>query len=234
MTAPAEPNVTAAPGAPATTTTGTEPAQQGTTGTQPSTATQTTTQADPFAGWDGKVESLPEAAQKIIRDARKEAADHRAAKNAETERVQAILKAAGIDTGDEDPVKALEATRTELGEKGDALYDAQIKLAMVDACETAGTDRRLTTAVLALDGKLDDLDPTADDFKATLAALVAEAVKTDPKLKAVQAAAASGVSSTGGPGESADIDAQIEAATKAGNHALAISLKRQKTYAHRV
>jgi hypothetical protein len=185
-----------------------------------------------------RVEDLPEWAQRRLRDLGQENGKRRiASKQVEDElqelreRNTAILKAAGIDTGEEDPVKALEATRAELGAKGDALYDAQIKLAMVDACDAAGADRKLTTAVLALDGKLDDLDPTSDDFASTLSALVEAAVKSDPKLKASQAPAASGISTPGGPGPAADIDAAIEAATKAGDHATAIRLKRQKAYA---
>jgi hypothetical protein len=58
-------------------------------------------------------------------------------------------------------------------------------------------------------------------------------VAANPKLKSGLAPSASGVSAPGGPGPSADIDAQIDAATKAGNHALAIALKRQKAYAPR-
>jgi len=180
-----------------------------------------------------KVEDLPPWAQKIISDTRKEAADHRAGKQVESERVKAILKAAGIESDDDDPVKVLETTRTERDTIAQDLYDLKVERALATACKRGGADEDLTVAVLASQGKLDELDLTAADFDAKLDALVKAAVDSNPKLKGGQAPSASGVSAPGGPGETADIDARIEAATKAGNHELAISLKRHKAYTPR-
>ncbi|SOD72727.1 hypothetical protein SAMN05892883_2076 [Jatrophihabitans sp. GAS493] len=199
--------------------------------TPPATVPPAPTPADVFANWDGKVETLPEAAQRIIRDARKEAGDSRTAKNAEAERVKAILAAAGIDTGDEDPVKALETARAERDQLAAEAKTLRVERALDAAARTHKADAALLTAVLAHNGELTKLDPASATFATELDALVLKAVADNPKLKDTQAASASGIPSSGGPGVPADIEVQIAEATKAGNHRLAIALKRQQAYA---
>jgi hypothetical protein len=76
-----------------------------------------------------------------------------------------------------------------------------------------------------------DLDPNGSDFSTKVDDAIKAAVAANPKLKAALAAGASTVQHAGGPGEAAHtLDAQIEAARKAGKHELAISLQRQKAY----
>lgn len=198
------------------------------------TVTETATQKvdDAFSGWDGKVETLPPAAQKIITDLRKENGDTRAAKNAETERVKAILAAAGIKTDEDDPVKALETTKATNETLSQENRNLRVEIALTKAAADNKADGDLLTAWLAHKGEIAKLDPTADGFAAALDALVKQTVKDNPKLLAgTQAATSSTVSGTGGPGVAADIDVRIAEAEKAGRFEESIALKRQKAYA---
>ncbi|MEV4457019.1 hypothetical protein [Microbispora sp. NPDC049633] len=84
------------------------------------------------------------------------------------------------------------------------------------------------------------LDPSAEDFPAKLAEAIQNALTTNPWMAAQQAAAtpppppvptAGGADFQGAGGTPPpSLDEQIAEAEKAGNHALAISLKRQRAY----
>lgn len=147
-----------------------------------------------------KVEDLPDWAQKLVRDARKEAGDSRvAAKNAETELVQRLGKALGLVKDDEkaDPEKLTQQIAAEQAEK----RQAKVELAVF---RTAGKHQGDPEALLdsrSFLAKVGELDPSAADFTAQVEAAVKTAVKDNPKLKAVQAAASSGVDHGGRPGE---------------------------------
>lgn len=144
-----------------------------------------------------KVEDLPAWAQKIITDARKEAGDNRVAKNAETERVNAILKAAGIQTDAPDPVAiAQKAT--------DTANAAVRKLAVFEAAAAAGADPTKLLNRNDFTTSISGLDP-ADG--AAIAAAITAAVAADPSLKTVRAAGASSVETPGGTGEQGQITA---------------------------
>lgn len=231
MTAPAAPVTPDAPAAPVAPPTAPAAPVVPAPPTTPPAAPGAPT--DPFAGWDGKIESLPAAAQKVITDLRKENGDTRAAKNVESERVKAILKAAGIETEDDDPVKALETARAAATASAAEARTLRVEIALSNAARTHGADESLLVAVLSHKGEIAKLDPAAADFTQTLDALVKDTVEKNPKLKGSAAPGASGIPGSGGPGPVTDIDAQIAEATKAGNHQLAISLKRQKAYAPR-
>lgn len=163
--------------------------QEGQTGTATSTETGAATAAassaaaGTFAAWDGKVESLPEDVQRMIRDARKEAGDSRAAKNAADERTKAILKAAGIATEEDDPVKVLEQTKKERDDLA-----AENKLNKVErAAEKAGRKHGADVDELldrqSFREQLKKLDPAAAGFEAELDALVKATVDANPKLR---------------------------------------------------
>ena len=153
----------------------------------------------PAAQWDGKVESLPEAAQKIIRDLRKEAGDNRTAKNAEAQRVQAILKAAGIDTGDtEDPVKAAEQAAKERDEAKAAARQTALELAIYRNATAAGADPARLLDSNSFLTSVREVDPTDT---AALTAAITKAVADNTWLKAGRAPGASGADHTGGTGD---------------------------------
>jgi hypothetical protein len=155
------------------------------------------------------VDQLPAWAQKIIRDTRKEAGDNRtkatAAESAAEERVNKILEAAGIKPAGEalDPAKLTE----QLSAKDQAIRRLTVERALDKAARKNGADEDLLTAVLAHQGALGELDPTASDFTEKLDALVKSAVGANPKLKAARAAAASGIELSGGTGEQGQITA---------------------------
>lgn len=185
----------------------------------------------PAAAVSEKVEDLPDWAQKLIGDTRKEAADNRVAKQAETDRVKAILKAAGIETEDDDPIKALETTRATNQSLTDENRTLRVELALGSSARLHGADESLLVAVLAHKGELAKLDPAAADFSTKLDALVKATVEANPKLKGGQAPPVSGIPGSGGPGPAADIDAAIDAASKAGRTEEVIRLRRQRAYA---
>lgn len=187
--------------------------------------------AAPAFEWDGKIESLPEPVQKIITDARADAGKARttAKEQAAAEARQQLLKDLGLVKDDEpgDPAEL----KQQLAGKDSTIVELRRDNALIVALHTTGAKPLARAAILG-DGVLKDLDITAADYAKQVEAKVTEYLTKYPELKGGQAPPpASGIPGTGGPGPTADIDAQIDAATKAGNHRLAISLKRQKAYA---
>jgi hypothetical protein len=147
------------------------------------------------AEWDGKVESLPAAAQKVIADLRKEAGDERVA----AKTLAAIQSALNPDAkaGEKPTAEALTKALTE--RDADA-KQAKTELAVFRLAAKQGADADALLDSRAFLAKIAELDPTktADIEKAITAA-----VKDNPKLKTVQAAGASGANFTGGSGEGA-------------------------------
>lgn len=141
------------------------------------------------------VEDLQNELSKV----RQEAAANRVAKNAETERVNAILKAAGIKTDEPDPVDAAAKSASEAAA-------AKRELAIFRAATASGADPNRLLDSNSFMSSVTGLDPA--DGAAVTAAITA-AVAANPLLKAVQAAAASGTE-LGGTGETDQItEAQL-------------------------
>lgn len=160
------------------------------------------TAADAAAAQDMK--SLPEWAQKEIRDTRKEAAENRVGKAAAEKAakdakdiVDSISKAMnpGADT---DPTKLA----AQLEAANAVSRDANIRLAVFTAAAAAGAnpvallDRNSFTKALA------GLDPSKATFNAEVLAAMTAAIASDPTLKAAPAAGAS--STDHGAGGSGD------------------------------
>jgi len=147
------------------------------------------------AEWDGKVESLPAAAQKVIADLRKEAGDERVA----AKTLAAIQAALNPDAkaGEKPTAEALTKALTE--RDADA-KQAKTELAVFRLAAKQGADADALLDSRAFLAKIAELDPT--DAKAITKAIT-EAVTDNPKLKTVQAAGASGANFTGGSGEGA-------------------------------
>lgn len=143
--------------------------------------------------WDGKVESLPADAQRIIADLRKEAGDERVA----AKTLAAIQKALNPDAkGDEKPDAA--ALTKALTEREADTKQAKTELAVYRLAGKNGADPDALLDSRGFLAKLADLDPS-DTAKITKA--ITDAVSENPKLKAVLAAGASGADLTGGSGE---------------------------------
>lgn len=217
----------------------TEPAASTDAATSATTAAEaatTATQAPAAGEWDGKIESLPDAVQKIIRESRDEAGKARttakanAAAEARTALAQEIGKALGLVKDDEtpDPAKLTEQlTATQAQAR-----QAAVELAVYKAAGKHSGDPVAILDSRAFLASVTDLDPNGSDFNTAVNAAIKAAVDGNPKLKSTApAAGASTVQHAGGSGEAArTLDAQIEEARKAGKHELAISLQRQKAY----
>lgn len=147
------------------------------------------------------VDALPDWAQKIIRDARKDAGDHRAAKNAAEGTLAAILKAAGV--GEEtDPAKALEARTTERDTYLSERDAARRELAVLKAAQLVGADTSKLLDRASFMTTIQGLD--VQDATAVKAAVEA-AIAADPTLKTPRAGSASTINPAGGTGEQGPI-----------------------------
>lgn len=176
------------------------PAGDPTPAGDPAPAADPAPKADPApdpapAEWDGKVESLPAAAQKVIADLRKEAGDERVA----AKTLAAIQSALNPDAkaGEKPSVEALTKT---LAERDADTKQAKTELAVFRLAGKQGADADALLDSRAFLAKIADLDPS--DAKAINKAIT-EAVTDNPKLKTVLAAGASGANFTGGSGEGA-------------------------------
>lgn len=185
----------------------------------PSAVGATATPAAPAApaapAESGKVEDLPEWAQKIIKDTRAEAAGHRtkatAAETKQTETLAAIAKALGLGPADEtpDPAKLTE----QLGAAQTAQRTALVELAVFKAAAAHSADPAALLDSRAFLASVTDLDPSGSDFNAAVDAAIKAAVDGNPKLKAAaQAAGASTIPHAGGSGEKPAAPTTLEAA----------------------
>lgn len=209
----------------------TQDAQQAAAQTQTTTAQQQAAQGQQAAAWDGKVESLPQGAQDLIKQLRGEnAAKRTAAKAAEDDaqaKIAAALKALGIETGTEDPVEAAKQAKAERDAQAATARLAQVQLAVYKSAAKAGADADALLDSNSFLAAVSGLDPA--DSKA-LDAAIKTALESNPKLKAVQVAAKSGPEINGGTGGQGTAQSEIAAAIKAGDTARAISLTNQSLF----
>lgn len=185
-----------------------DPAPAGAPAGDPAPSGTPAPQGDPKSGeprpaeWDGKVESLPSDAQKIIADLRKEAGDERVAKKT----LDAILKAINPDAKDGEKPSAEDLTKALTERESDA-KQARTELAVFRAAAKQGADADALLDSRSFLAKLKDIDPskTADVEKA-----IKDAVTANPKLKVARAAGTSGADFTGGTGEGAKKPSTLE------------------------
>lgn len=186
-------------GGEATKTESTDTKGADTTASTDSATRSQTSDATPPA-WDGKIESLDPAAQKIISDLRKEAGDNRVKATAAETRTQAILKAAGLAPEEKDPAALLAAAQQNAA-------NSARELAVFKAASTAGADPTKLLDRASFITSIKGIDPS--DGPAIKAAIDA-AVTADASLKAARAAGASSVDTSGGTGETGQItEAQL-------------------------
>lgn len=164
-------------------------------GEQPGTQDQQTTgKTDDKSGdWDGKVESLPAAAQKMIADLRKADGDERVAKK----QLEAITKALNPNAKGDDKPTAEQLTK-QLTERDTAAKQAQTELAVYKLAGKAGADADALLDSRAFLAKIAELDHT-DTAKVTKA--ITDAITDNPKLKSVRVAGSSAADGAGGSGE---------------------------------
>ncbi|MFL1440405.1 hypothetical protein [Nocardiopsis protaetiae] len=187
-----------------------------TTQQQAPTSQQDTTKQETQAVAE-RVEDLPEWAQKLIKDTRKESGDHRvkakeyeskltAAEQARQDQLDAIAQALGLKDADKKPsvddlTAQLTAAQQQATERDAELRRVTVERAAEKAARTHGADVDTLLDSRTFASKLADLDPAADDFAATVSDLVKQTVDSNPKYKAAQAAVTSSADFSGGPGE---------------------------------
>lgn len=175
------------PGAPAGSTDPVEPqftAPEADNGTKPSARAEGKPNSQ-------NVDDLPEWAQKIIRDTRQEAANHRAAKSTAEQQHQSMLagiaKALGL-TSDEISPEQLQAQLAErdkqVSERDGLLADMLRERQAEKAARHHKADIDLLMPAISYNGLLDDLDPNADDFADKVDKIVGEFVEKNPKYLA--------------------------------------------------
>lgn len=132
-----------------------------------------------------EVKDFPAAAQKLIRDLRKEAGDNRAKATAAEEQTKkqldAIAVALGLKKGEEvDPAKLQEqltADVTKEKARGDA---AEMKLAVFMAADEHGAKASELFDSASFLKDIGELDATDKDFASDLAELIKQRVKDNP------------------------------------------------------
>lgn len=135
---------------------------------------------------EGDVASLPDWAQKLIRDTRSEAASSRtnakaqAAQEARQDLAQQIGKALGlVKDGEQAPDPAQLAA--QLGDLTGQNKALTTELAVYKAAAKVGADAGKLTDSRAFLAQLDKLDPTADGFDAKLREAIKKAVEDNPQ-----------------------------------------------------
>lgn len=160
----------------------------------------------PVTGWDGKVDSLDPAVQKIISDLRAENASARteAKANAADEARASVVKEFGKVLGlvkDEDDPKDLDkdaVAQAVAAAKAEA-KQAQQELAIFRTAQAVGADPAALLDSRAFLDTVKDIDP-ADE--AAVKAAVQAAVTSNPRLAATPVVARSGGDLSGRSGES--------------------------------
>lgn len=176
--------------------------------------------APPTGSDPAKVEDLPDWAQKLIRDTRKEAGDNRTAKTAAEQQRQDMLdgiaKALGLKTDDAPPDPAvLQQTVTQREEKISTLENdlrvRDVELAAFRSASQLGADAAALLDSRSFVTTLAALDPAADDFATQVEAAIKKAVDTNPKFRAasVPTPGAAGIGAAGAGGTPfADLDSR--------------------------
>lgn len=171
---------------------------------------------------EAEIKKLRAEAGKARTDAKTKAADE-----ARNELTQTLAKALGIVK--DEPLDPAQLTQ-ELTTAQSTARQAQVELAVYRNAAQVGGDPAALLDSAGFLKSLADIDPSD---AAAVSAAVTAAVAANPRLGAVldpKVPAPNPAQGAGGSGAPA-LDDQIAAATKAGNHALAIALKRQKAYA---
>lgn len=191
----------------------------------PAPAAPATPAAPAATEWDGKVESLPEPVQKMIRDLRGENADKRTklttAEQAQQKAIRALAAAAGIELPGGEEAADPAALASQLTASQQATQTLQREHQVLLSAITAGADHGALLDSRSFLEKVAALDPSAEGFAAEVDAAVKAATEANPKFRKAQAAGASGVDHAGGSGEGAVTPEQFKSMTGAQRNTLA-------------
>lgn len=144
----------------------------------------------------------------------------RDADKATADKINAALKALGVDVGkDEDPVKvAQEAATTAARERDTATGEVRSLRAEVIVWRNAaalGVNAAVLTDSRSFERVVAELDPAADDFEAKVKKAAQDAAKNNPALQAQGARGKGGAEFNGGTGEGAKRANSLEEAIAA-------------------
>lgn len=145
----------------------------------------------------------PAAAERMVREARQEAANARlqareqARQEAAAEARQDVLKKLGLVTDDQ-PLTPEEAAK-QIAAKDQQIRDLTVSSALSQALSEAKAAPAARDALLG-SGVLSTLDPTSTTFQQDVNQAVTAYLTQNPYLKATQAAPVGGVDITGGAG----------------------------------
>ncbi|MFB8763833.1 hypothetical protein [Nocardiopsis alba] len=171
-----------------------------------------------------RVEDLPDWAQRIIRETRTEAADHRTRRTAAERALDSIRKAIDPDA-ESDQAPDADALATQLATERAARRDQAAELVLHRAAGDLGIDPGAVADSRAFERALAELDPGAEDFADQVKAAATKAAEDNPRLKATSSApsASSGgrMTNAGAP----TVDQQIADARKRGDTKTAVALK---------
>jgi hypothetical protein len=157
---------------------------------------------------EGKVEDLPDWAQRIIRDTRADAgkarndAKKQAAEEARQELAQSIGKAIGlIKDDDKTKVDPTELARQLTDARGET-RETKAELVVWRNQSDLKVDAKALTDSKAFSNAIKDFDPSSETFEADVKKAAQAALKQNPKLAAVQATGSSSADhGAGGSGE---------------------------------
>ena len=172
-----------------------------------------------------RVEDLPDWAQRIIRETRTEAADHRTRRTAAERALDSIRKAIDPDAEGGDQAPDADALATQLATERAARRDQAAELVLHRAASDLGIDPGAVADSRGFARALAELDPGASDFADQVKAAATKAAEDNPRLKATPSApsASSGgrMTNAGAP----TVDQQIADARKRGDTKTAVALK---------
>lgn len=135
----------------------------------------------------------PERASRAIAAARDAEKQAKAAAKAANERLEAVLKAAGLTPdGKTDPAEQLKAAAVERDKAVAKARQTALELAVYRTAGKAGADADALLDSRGFLSAVDDLDPDDKDFADKVTTAIKDAIKTNPKLAAPTAQGSQG------------------------------------------
>ena len=153
--------------------------------------------------------ACPNGLERVITEARKEAATNRvgrtAAETARTDALKAMAATLGVDVSTGAPTVEqvqgqLSTVTTERDDARGQVRSLTVRLAAWPAAAQHGADAGALMDSATFLASVDKLDPAADDFPAKLGEAVKAALTANPRLKAGQAPPRGGADFAGGTG----------------------------------
>lgn len=153
------------------------------------------------------VSALPDWAQKLIRDGRREAAENRVKgkESGKSEVLETLAKALGLKTDEKPDPEKLAA---DLASRDSKLKETRSQLAVLKAAGKVKADPEAVLDSNSTMSKIGKLDPDDDDYESEVQRILADAVKANPRLGIGTPIGAGGRDMAGGSGDSRSLDSK--------------------------